>query len=161
MRPPGPATMSAKPRQLVQESRHGSWPGPAGRTEVARKRFATPTSGRETFDRDELVQTWVVRHLERDVPELKRSRVVRGSRRRSGRALPRGRLHGTGEPRGRPRGAWSGTHTGVNSPLRYNRASFFASRLSVFTRSPGRTGTSVGATTTQATPIRVSCQYNT
>src|SRR5205085_10039559 len=36
---------------------------------------------------------------------------------------------------------------------RNSRTSFFASRRSVFTRSPARTGTSDGATTSHATPI--------
>jgi len=54
----------------------------------------------------------------------------------------------------------SGTQTAVRSPLRCARASFTASRRSVFTRSPDRTGTSVGAITSQATPIAASCQYS-
>jgi hypothetical protein len=55
----------------------------------------------------------------------------------------------------------SGTHTDVRSPPRRQRASFTASRRSVFTRSPAFTGTSVGATTAHPTPNSVSCQYST
>ena len=43
--------------------------------------------------------------------------------------------------------AADGTRTGVSSPARCSRASRLASRLSVFTRSPGRRGISDGATT--------------
>jgi hypothetical protein len=46
----------------------------------------------------------------------------------------------------------SGTHTAVRSPEQRLRASFNASRRSVFTRSPGFVGTSEGATTAQSTP---------
>ena len=46
----------------------------------------------------------------------------------------------------------------VRSPARWLRASFVASRRSVFTRSPAFTGTSVGATTSHFTPNAVSCQ---
>ena len=41
-----------------------------------------------------------------------------------------------------------------------DRASFRASRRFVFTRSPGFTGTSVGATTSQCTPSLLSSQYS-
>jgi hypothetical protein len=44
---------------------------------------------------------------------------------------------------------------GVRSPERASRASVMASRLSVFTRSPGRRGISEGAITKQGSPFRV------
>ena len=52
--------------------------------------------------------------------------------------------------------ASSGTWIAVRSPDRRNRASFLASRRSVFTRLPACTGTSEGATTTHEIPRRFS-----
>ena len=46
----------------------------------------------------------------------------------------------------------SGTHTGVSSPARCNRAKLAASRRSVLIRSPARLGIKDGATTTQSCP---------
>jgi hypothetical protein len=49
-----------------------------------------------------------------------------------------------------------GGATNRSSPARYRRTSFLASRRSVLTRSPARTGTSDGATTSHAIPTRDS-----
>ena len=48
----------------------------------------------------------------------------------------------------------AGTRIAVNSPARTSRARRAASRLSVFTLSPGERGISDGATTSQRTPTR-------
>ena len=53
-----------------------------------------------------------------------------------------------------------GGATNRNSPPRYSVTSFFASRRSVLTRSPARTGISDGATTSHATPSLVSSRYS-
>jgi len=49
--------------------------------------------------------------------------------------------------------AWLGTRTAVSCPARSNRARRRASRLSVFTLSPGAVGMREGAITSQRTPI--------
>jgi len=49
-----------------------------------------------------------------------------------------------------------GTVMAVSSPARCSLAGFDASRRSVFTRSPARTGMSDGATTSQTIPMPVS-----
>jgi len=50
------------------------------------------------------------------------------------------------------------THTKVSSPARSKRASISASRVSCFTRSPGRFGVWLGATIRQTIPISASCR---
>lgn len=51
------------------------------------------------------------------------------------------------------------TTRAASSPARYERASFSASRRSVLTRSPGRTGVSAGATTAHFFPIAAVCRW--
>ena len=53
-----------------------------------------------------------------------------------------------------------GTWISVRSPERRKRASFTASRRSVFTRSPARAGTSEGATTWHSIPAAVSALWS-
>src|SRR3954463_5341778 len=66
-------------------------------------------------------------------------------RRRSSTAASRARTRSR-------KASWasSGTHTGVSSPARNNRASEIASRRLVLTRTPGLRGISDGATTMQS-----------
>ena len=78
-------------------------------------------------------------------------RAANRAPRMSSRALSRSRS---------PSSSGVGGDTNRNIPARYKPTSFFASRRSVFTRSPARTGINDGATTSHATPILVSSRHS-
>ena len=59
-----------------------------------------------------------------------------------------------------PSSSGVGGCTNRNMPARYSETSFFASRRSVFTRSPARTVISDGATTSHATPSFVNNRHS-
>jgi hypothetical protein len=71
-------------------------------------------------------------------------------------ALPPSPPDGCDKGRAWRRRASSGTQTGVSSPERNKAASVVASRRSILTGSPGRVGTSDGATTT---PSSLRCPF--